>query len=580
VTSTVTSYLSKIKQNFPVKGQYNDAQGFRDNFHNIHEATRYVNENVDLLDQTTIKTNTTSTFGGNTIDSANFKNCSTEVYSYALQTDVINIDYSLGSYQQFDLSSGLHNLYVENWPGTGKSGNLKLSVTPADESYTAINFVGTTDLGPVNNPYQLTAGIANIFELFSESNTGPIFIKQLNDYVFDGNTTTNTVWFKNLKIGILNNSRDTNTFNTGTNRTTVMRNSTSSGALALIPNRITKRVVRITTTNPPTLELDNVSDIERFSTFNLSTGSKTTYTVNSIANSTITIVPNDINWTRTVNPNDLITFTNPTFTEQETVVTLSPTPANTATGTYTNYIGSIYANKHKLEVTYDDYGNGVTNTMRLTTMVTTTQVTNTSTDLVSAQFVHSILPYGSIIMWYGTVETIPAGWALCNGTNDTPNLVDRFIVGAGFDYVFAGNSNFQAATNIMGTAYAIGGSSSTVLVNHTHAAVISPAKFDISHDGLVNDPGHHHIVPSLVQDDADNNGANGVEYGAVEPNGRKTSTSTTAITLAAHKDVTIPGGPVAIESTGISEYSHTNIPPFHAVCYIMKITGFGITGTL
>jgi microcystin-dependent protein len=259
---------------------------------------------------------------------------------------------------------------------------------------------------------------------------------------------------------------------------------------------------------------------------------------------------------------------------------LSPTPANTATGTYTNYIGSIYANEHKLEVTYNDYGNGVTNTMRLTTMVTTTQVTNISTDLCSAQFVHSILPYGSITMWYGTVETIPAGWALCNGTNDTPNLVDRFIVGAGFDYVFAGNSNFQAATNIMGTASAIGGSSSTVLVSHTHVTTAGEAKFDISHDGLINDPGHHHIVPSLVQDDADNNGANGTQYGAVEPNGRRTSTATTNITLDPHKDVTIPGGPVAIESAGTSTYSHTNIPPFHALCYIMKITGFGITGTL
>lgn len=50
---------------------------------------------------------------------------------------------------------------------------------------------------------------------------------------------------------------------------------------------------------------------------------------------------------------------------------------------------------------------------------------------------------GMIIMWGGTIATIPAGWALCNGTNNTPNLTDRFVVGAGNNYTFgsAGGSN-------------------------------------------------------------------------------------------------------------------------------------------
>jgi hypothetical protein len=583
VTSTVTSYLSKIKQNFPVKGQDNDSQGFRDNFHNIHEAIKYVNSNVDLLDQLSIKTNTTSTFGGNTIDSANFKNCSNELYSYALQTDTINIDYSLGSYQKFELSAGTHDLYIDNWPGAGKTGNLKLSVTPAGEAYTAINFLRTTDLGPVINPYQLTPGIVNIFELWNESDNGPVFVKQLNDFVFDSSTATHVAWFNQLKIGILNNSIQTNTFSTGTKRTTVVRNSTSSAALALIPNRISKTVVKVTQENPPggyaEFEFDDVSDIERFSTFTLSTGSNTIYTVNTVTTSTILVIPNDIDFIHTDVVGKSITFINPTFTEQSTVVTLVPTPATTATGTYTNYIGSIYADEHRLEVTYDDYGNGVTNTMRLKTMVTATQVTNTSTDLVSAQFVHSILPYGSITMWYGTVANIPVGWHLCDGTNGTPNLVDRFIVGAGLDYIFSGNPNYQASTNIMGTTSTIGGSSSTVLVSHTHEAATGEVKFDISHEGLVIDGGHQHYVPQLVSDDANNNGANGKKYGPPSQTDQTTK-EVTGIRLDPHKDVTIPAGAVSIEAAGTSTYSHTNIPPFYALCYIMKTTGFGVVGTL
>jgi len=41
---------------------------------------------------------------------------------------------------------------------------------------------------------------------------------------------------------------------------------------------------------------------------------------------------------------------------------------------------------------------------------------------------------GVIVMWSGTVDTVPAGWALCDGNNATPNLLDRFIVCAGGHY--------------------------------------------------------------------------------------------------------------------------------------------------
>ena len=38
---------------------------------------------------------------------------------------------------------------------------------------------------------------------------------------------------------------------------------------------------------------------------------------------------------------------------------------------------------------------------------------------------------GIIMLWYGGVGNVPAGWHNCDGTNGTPNLMDRFIVGAG-----------------------------------------------------------------------------------------------------------------------------------------------------
>jgi hypothetical protein len=41
---------------------------------------------------------------------------------------------------------------------------------------------------------------------------------------------------------------------------------------------------------------------------------------------------------------------------------------------------------------------------------------------------------GMIILWSGSVVSIPAGWLLCNGASSTPDLRDRFVVGAGSTY--------------------------------------------------------------------------------------------------------------------------------------------------
>lgn len=41
------------------------------------------------------------------------------------------------------------------------------------------------------------------------------------------------------------------------------------------------------------------------------------------------------------------------------------------------------------------------------------------------------IPVGVIVMWSGTLGTIPSGWALCDGTQGTPNLEGRFILGSG-----------------------------------------------------------------------------------------------------------------------------------------------------
>jgi hypothetical protein len=45
----------------------------------------------------------------------------------------------------------------------------------------------------------------------------------------------------------------------------------------------------------------------------------------------------------------------------------------------------------------------------------------------------ALLPRGLVVLWSGRVADVPDGWALCGGRNGTPDLRDRFVVGAGVD---------------------------------------------------------------------------------------------------------------------------------------------------
>jgi len=55
-------------------------------------------------------------------------------------------------------------------------------------------------------------------------------------------------------------------------------------------------------------------------------------------------------------------------------------------------------------------------------------------NLLDGKTAEDFFPSGGIIMWSGSVASIPSGWFLCDGSNSTPDLRNRFIVGAGDTY--------------------------------------------------------------------------------------------------------------------------------------------------
>lgn len=58
----------------------------------------------------------------------------------------------------------------------------------------------------------------------------------------------------------------------------------------------------------------------------------------------------------------------------------------------------------------------------------------------------SVVFKGMILMWSGKAQEIPTGWVLCDGNNGTPNLTDKFIVGAGNSYAIGATGGADSVT--------------------------------------------------------------------------------------------------------------------------------------
>ena len=136
---------------------------------------------------------------------------------------------------------------------------------------------------------------------------------------------------------------------------------------------------------------------------------------------------------------------------------------------------------------------------------------------------------GMIMLWSGSIGSIPSGWYLCDGTNGTPNLTDRFIVGAGASYSVGGT----------------GGSSSVTLTTNN-----MPAH---THTASVTDPGHFHNYDKTV-------GSAGQSGGGATAINTYTSTATTTATT---------GISVTNASTG-GGTSFSVLNPYYALAYIQK----------
>lgn len=116
--------------------------------------------------------------------------------------------------------------------------------------------------------------------------------------------------------------------------------------------------------------------------------------------------------------------------------------------------------------------------------------TNT-TQLATTAFVTSAvaagIPVGVITMWSGSIAAIPAGWALCNGTSGTPDLRDRFVVGAGSSYAVGNTGGANTVTldttQIPSHTHTGSGTTGNNNVDHTHSGTTASTDLTHSHTG-------------------------------------------------------------------------------------------------
>jgi hypothetical protein len=172
-----------------------------------------------------------------------------------------------------------------------------------------------------------------------------------------------------------------------------------------------------------------------------------------------------------------------------------------------------------------------TGTPLSTTAANGTNTTQIATTAFVTAAVTNGFPSGGIVLWSGSVASIPSGWFLCDGSNSTPDLRNRFVVGAGSTYAVG----------------VTGGSANATLVSHTHTAT-----------SVVTDPGHTH--PNSVYGNFGYRAANLGGINNVQETGdlQSTPSAFTGVTVA------------TTNSTEGSSATNANLPPYYALAYIMK----------
>jgi microcystin-dependent protein len=174
---------------------------------------------------------------------------------------------------------------------------------------------------------------------------------------------------------------------------------------------------------------------------------------------------------------------------------------------------------------------------------------------------NATVPSGGIIMWSGLISAIPTGWALCDGSNATPDLRDRFIVGAGSTY---SRNDTGGANSVTLTE--------NEMPSHNHSM---NSAGNHSHTGTTDtEPDHDHWVNISAKSTLIGNVATKSGTSKVTRDNSTSGLFSKTEKAGAHShslDISANGNHShTINNTG-GDGSHENRPPYLALAFIMKL---------
>jgi hypothetical protein len=188
------------------------------------------------------------------------------------------------------------------------------------------------------------------------------------------------------------------------------------------------------------------------------------------------------------------------------------------------------------------------------------------------------IPSGVIVLWSGSTASVPSGWFLCNGANGTPNLQDRFIVGAGSSYAVGASGGASSTT--LSTAQLPSHTHS--VPSHTHSVPSHTHSFSAttssagSHDHTMHGSGQMSSTwRYLGHNSTGFSGGGGAPFGfqsTPDTHMRTSSDGAHTHTLSGTTGATggTTGGTSATTGGTGSGSSIENRPPYWALAYIMK----------
>lgn len=174
---------NNIDGNYPVAGQDNNSQGFRDNFTNTSTNFQYAADEISdlqskvILKQALVGTTLDNNMLGSPLTNAVLSNMSEAVVALGSVSGTVTINYALASYQTLT-TNGSVSLGFSNFPAAGEAASVVVQVTVASVAHTvtlpaavSVNNTGIQGLNSSTNVITFAATGVYSFN-FTTSNGG------------------------------------------------------------------------------------------------------------------------------------------------------------------------------------------------------------------------------------------------------------------------------------------------------------------------------------------------------------------------------------------------------------------------